>query len=91
MNFFKQNTYFFATFGTGAALCIVYWRMTSKILQELQLLSATVSQLRAEVAELKEKVDSSNKRRGRPGSGFFSLTASSGDEDDDLYEEAYGG
>jgi len=91
MTFFRPNTYFLASLGTGTVLCIMYWRMTNKILRELQRLSETVSQLQAEVAELKVKVGSSSRRRGRPGSGFFSLTASSGDDDDDLYEEAYGG
>lgn len=79
-----------ASVGTGAFLCIMYWRMTTKILQELQTLSLAVSRLQSEVGELKQKVENSTKRRGRPGSGFFSLT-SSGDDDDDLYEEAYGG
>lgn len=65
--------------------------MTSKILQELEKLSEAVTRLQAEVSELKEKVDNSTLRRGRPGSGFFSLPTSSGEEDNDLYEEAYGG
>ncbi|WAR19008.1 RMD2-like protein [Mya arenaria] len=93
MNFFRQHGSFLASCSAGAVLCFMYWRMTNRIMKELQSLEGVIEHLQRQVAELKEKVESSSsgarRRRTRPGSGF--ITASSGDDDDDEYEQAYGG
>ena len=91
MNFFRQNNAFIASLGAGMVIGIMYWRMTQKIMRELQNLSGVIAELQTEVVQLKEKLDSAGKRRKSPGSGFFSIGASSGDDDDEVYEEAYAG
>ncbi|XP_045161395.1 regulator of microtubule dynamics protein 2-like [Mercenaria mercenaria] len=91
MNFFRQNNAFFASLGAGMVIGIMYWRMTQKIMRELHSLSGVIAELQTEVCQLKEKVDNAGRRRKSPGSGFFSLGASSGDDDEEVYEEAYGG
>ena len=97
MSFFREHASFFTAVGTGMVLGIVYVRLTNKLLREIQQLtgtlhqlSGTITELKSEVNEMKEKLEQS-KRRPRPGGGFYSISASSGDEDEDVYEEAYGG
>lgn len=91
MSFFRQNNAFLASIGAGVVIGIMYWRMTQKIMREIQSLSVVITDLQTEVFQLKEKLDNVGKRRRSPGSGFFSIGASSGDDDEDVYEEAYGG
>ncbi|XP_052271145.1 regulator of microtubule dynamics protein 1-like isoform X2 [Dreissena polymorpha] len=102
MSFFRQNAPLFSAVGAGAVLCYMYWRMTARILrelenlhlQELENLRGVVQQLQniqSQIDQLHHKVDRVSKRRRGPGSGFFSIATSSGEEEDDVYEEAYGG
>ena len=95
MPFFREHASLFTAVGAGVAVCIVYVKMTNKIMIEMHQLSGTIhrlsdtiTELKAEVNEMKEKLEQS-KRKPRPGSGFYST--SSGEEDEEVYEEAYGG
>lgn len=91
MSFFRHNSAFVASVGAGVIIGIMYWRMTQKIMREIQSLSSVIAGLQTEVFQLKEKLDNVSKRRRSPGSGFFSIGASSAEDDDEVYEEAYGG
>lgn len=91
MNFFRQNKTMFASLSAGVFIGFMYWRMTQKIMHELQNLFGVIAELQNEVSQLREKLDNISRRRGRPPSGFFSIGASSADDDDDIYEEAYEG
>ena len=97
MSFFREHASFFTAVGTGVVLGIAYVRLTNKLLTEihqltgtLNQLSGTITELKSEVNEMKEKLEQT-KRRPRRGNEFYSISASSGEEDDDVYEEAYGG
>ncbi|XP_022334063.2 regulator of microtubule dynamics protein 2-like [Crassostrea virginica] len=91
--FLRHNAVFLGGLGVGILIgvggSVVYFRLTTNIDRELRLISESISSLRKEVNELKEKVPS---RRRRSPAAFYSGTASSsGETDDDAYEDAYGG
>ncbi|KAL4238374.1 Regulator of microtubule dynamics protein [Mactra antiquata] len=91
MNFFRQNKTVFASVGASLFIGIMYWKMTQNIMQELRHLLGIITELQSEVSLLREKLDNVSRRRGRPPSGFFSIGASSVEEDEELFEDAYGG
>lgn len=97
MSFFREHASFFTAVGAGVVMGVVYVRLTNKMLREMHRLhgtihqlSGTITELKSEVSEMKEKLEQA-RRRPRPGGGFYSISASSGDEEEDVYEEAYGG
>lgn len=72
----------------GVGGSVIYFRLTTNVDTELRLISESISSLRREVEELKEKI--ATRRRRSPA--FYSGTASSsGETDDEAYEDAYGG
>ena len=93
MPFFREHASLLTAVGAGVAVCIVYVKLTNKIMIEMHQLSGTIhrlsdtiTELKAEVNEMKEKLEQSKRK---PGSGFYST--SSGEEEEEVYEEAYGG
>ena len=91
MTFFRPQLQILTSVGTGIFVGLMYWRMTSRILLEIQRLSGTIARLQNEVSQLKDKLTTLESRKRKTGSGFFSLHTSLGDDDEDVYEEAYGG
>lgn len=72
----------------GVGGSVIYFRLTTNVDTELRLISGSISSLRREVEELKEKI--ATRRRRSPA--LYSRTASSsGETDDEAYEDAYGG
>lgn len=72
----------------GVGGSVIYFRLTTNVDIELRLISESISSLRREVEELKEKI--ATRRRRSPA--FYSGTASSsGETDDESFEDAYGG
>ena len=91
--FLRHNAVFLGGLSVGVLIgvggSVIYFRLTTNIDRELRLISESISSLRKEVNELKEKVPS---RRRRSPAAFYSGTASSsGETDDDAYEDAFGG
>lgn len=80
MNFFRQNSGILTSLGAGVVLGILHWRITQNIMRELTSLSDVIADLQTEVLHLKEKLDNISRRRMKPG-----------DDDEEVYEEAYGG
>uniref|UniRef100_K1PP33 Regulator of microtubule dynamics protein 2 n=1 Tax=Magallana gigas TaxID=29159 RepID=K1PP33_MAGGI len=90
--FLRHNSLFLGGLGMGLLVgvggSVIYFRLTTNVDTELRLISESISSLRREVEELKEKI--ATRRRRSPA--FYSGTASSsGETDDEAYEDAYGG
>ncbi|OWF54339.1 regulator of microtubule dynamics protein 1-like [Mizuhopecten yessoensis] len=92
-SFLRPNSPFFGALGTGIFIglggTILYLKITGTFLREIQRLSASISELKQEVKALQQQLESVKKRRRSPG--FYSVHASSGDDDDEMFEDAYGG
>ncbi|KAL5008165.1 hypothetical protein ScPMuIL_013746 [Solemya velum] len=91
---FRQNVPFIAAVSAGLFLgvggTVLYFRLANKLLSELQRLSITIRELKAEVLDLKQKLNT-DKQRVHRSAVYYSAQGSSVDDDDDVYEEAYGG
>ncbi|XP_069116108.1 regulator of microtubule dynamics protein 1-like [Argopecten irradians] len=89
----RPNAPFFGALGTGIFIglggTILYLKITGTFLREIRRLSASISELKAEVKDLRQQLETQKKRRRSPG--FYSVHASSGDDDDEMFEDAYGG
>ncbi|XP_061173245.1 regulator of microtubule dynamics protein 1-like [Saccostrea echinata] len=89
--FLRHNSLFLGGLGAGIVIgvggSLIYFRFTTNVDRELRLISESISSLRKEVEELKEKVV----KRKRKSPAFYGTTSSSGETDDDAYEDAYGG
>ncbi|KAJ8308602.1 hypothetical protein KUTeg_013476 [Tegillarca granosa] len=87
----RQHSALFGAVGTGLFVgiggAIFYMRLANSVLRQLVSLSNTIAELRNEVLELKQKLESSRPRRRFRG--YFSAPTSSGEEDTDAYEDAY--
>ncbi len=82
--------------GTGLAIGVtatVYlYKLSTDISRELGQLAAKLERLRREVEELKVTVDSKqNRRKRQTQTGYYSVHASSGEDDEDIFEEATSG
>lgn len=92
-SFLRQNSHLFTVLGTsfciGVGGTILYLKLTSTFLREIQRLSTSIENLKAEIDSLNEKLESKSRWR-KKRSGFYSAAASSGDETD-YYEDAVGG
>ena len=76
----------------GATATLLLYRASTDIARQLSRLAARIEELRRQVDELRTAVEnrtSSKKKRGQ--AGYYSVHASSGEEDDDIFEEAFGG
>ncbi|XP_046567398.1 LOW QUALITY PROTEIN: regulator of microtubule dynamics protein 1-like [Haliotis rubra] len=93
MSFFRQHAAIISGIGTtvifGAGATILYFRL-AQVARELERLGATVASLKADFAELRERLSTSSGRR-RKNPSFYSLATSSGDDDEEVYLDAYGG
>ncbi|KAK6183531.1 hypothetical protein SNE40_010999 [Patella caerulea] len=91
MSFFRQNATIISGIGAsvllGSGLTLLLVRLNS-ISRDLRQLAASVAKLRDEVKDFQDKFTIRKRRRLQ---GFYSVTASSGDDDDDIYQDAYGG
>lgn len=100
MSFARERLNILAALGTGILVggggVFLYFKLNRNANRELLRLSAVISDLRREIIEIKERLTESagsarlasvgsSLRRNR-GSGYFSVHASSGE--DDVYEEA---
>ncbi|XP_074642177.1 regulator of microtubule dynamics protein 1-like [Tubulanus polymorphus] len=85
-SFLREHSSWVAALSTGiligASSTVLYYKKFGK---DLLKLSRSVDELRREVNELRDSL--AKKKR----SGFYSVHPSSGDEDDDVYEEAFDG
>ena len=83
--------------GAGAAIgvgvTVFYHRYSTNMNRKLAELNLRLEELRNELAELRVLVDAtlSSRPTQSVGGGYYSVHASSGEEDEDAYEEAYGG
>lgn len=86
------RSYFVLATGLGAGLLVgsgvalLYYRLRC-VSRELRRLVAAVTTLREEVADLKTQL----RRRRRPRSGYSTIGPSSGDDDEDIFQDAIGG
>ncbi|ESO83509.1 hypothetical protein LOTGIDRAFT_236543 [Lottia gigantea] len=71
----------------GSSLTYLIYRINS-LHREIRGLTAIILKLREEVQSFQNQFTIRKRRRLQ---GFYSVTASSGDEDDDIYQDAYGG
>ena len=91
---FRPSIPVLASFGTGLILGVggtsLYFRLVSmvKIVDELEKLTRAIADLKSEFSELKEKIPT---KRRRAVTGYYSTATSSGETDDEAYEDAYGG
>ena len=87
----------------GTTATVILYRLTNNIRRELAILVSRVESLRQEVAQLKASLEHRPRHHG-PGASssrldhvdsswrsYQSIHASSGDEDEDEFEEAYDG
>ena len=77
----------------GAGVTVVVQRLTSHLSQDLATLVARIETLQQEVQQLKSNLDTqlSEAKRQRRHSGYYSIHASSGEDDDDEFQEAFEG
>lgn len=87
MSFFREHTILLTSLGSGVVVGIIYWRITNKLMREIQTLSSVITELQLSISQLKDKIDWTKRR---PRNGLF-FTGSSGEEDEEIFEEAYGG
>ncbi|KAK3093241.1 hypothetical protein FSP39_013102 [Pinctada imbricata] len=91
---FRPNTALLASFGTGLIIGVggttAYFRFLSmvRVVDELERITKAIAELRSEVQDLREKIPT--RKRRSPG-GYYSTATSSGETDDEAYEDAYGG
>lgn len=95
--FLRHNAAVFI--GIGAGIClgaggtILYVKLTprisSNVSRDLAKLLSMVNDLKREIQELRQSLNTG--RKSRLSTGFYSVHVSSGDDDDDEYEEAFGG
>lgn len=90
--FFRNHSLLFGGLGAGIIIgvggSVIYFRLATNVDRELRLLSESITSLQKEVVELKEKLAT---RRKRSPAFHSSTTSSSGETDDEAYEDAYGG
>lgn len=90
--FLRHNSLFLGGLGMGLLVgvggSVIYFRLTTNVDTELRLISESISSLRREVEELKEKIAT---RRRRSPALYSGTASSSGETDDEAYEDAYGG
>ena len=93
-NFFRVGSTVIIAVGAGVAIgvsaTLLYHRLSRSLSQEVLALSTQVDRLCREVEQLRSVVETKKpKRRSYATRGYYSVHASSG-EDDDVYEEARG-
>lgn len=95
-SFLREHSVAFIALGTGvvlgAGVTLVVRRLTSHLNQDLSALAVRLENLCQEVHQLKSDLDSiaaSKKQKRHQHPGYYSVHASSGEDDDDLFEEAY--
>lgn len=92
IQFIRNHSSSFIAVGTGVALgvsvTLIYHKVTFDAEGKLQRLAAEIAALRREVEALKTSIETNFTSRKKRLSGYYSIHASSGDEDDDEFMEA---
>jgi hypothetical protein len=90
--FFRNHSLLLGGLGAGILIgvggSVIYFRLATNVDRELRLLSESIASLQKEVVELKEKIAA---RKRRSPAFYSSANSSSGETDDEAYEDAYGG
>ncbi|XP_064621134.1 regulator of microtubule dynamics protein 2-like [Lineus longissimus] len=88
-SFFREHFPWISALSTGimigASSTTIYFQLSRNLAREVLELTSVVNSLRKDIAELREKVANRKKK-----TGYCSVQPSSGDDDDE-FEEAYGG